>query len=156
MRFLIDTHIAIWLLHGVPEIDRRVIDMLEDPKNEVFISAASVWEAEIKKASGRLPWPDDALARLDADGIGIVETLTADAVAAGDELPLGSFSERVAHPAMTSADPHSIPYRRNNAIELFVCNFAHRPYRHNKIETLQFLCVEEGIQGIGDFCLETP
>ena len=82
MRFLIDTHVAIWLLNGDRELDQRVAELLEDPKNEIFISAASIWEAEIKKASGRLPWPDDALARLDADGIGIVEMLTVDAVAA--------------------------------------------------------------------------
>ena len=69
-------------MNGDRELDQRVAGLLEDPKNEIFIGAASIWEAEIKKASGRRPWPDDALARLDADGIGIVEMLTVDAVAA--------------------------------------------------------------------------
>jgi len=54
VRLLLDTHTALWWL-GEPErlrIEARAV--LEDPENEVHLSAASVWEVGIKQAAGRL------------------------------------------------------------------------------------------------------
>ncbi len=48
MRFLLDTHVAIWSVwqsHLVPAATRR---MLSQPDAEAFVSAASIWEISIK------------------------------------------------------------------------------------------------------------
>ena len=82
MKLLIDTHVAIWFLKGDPTLGEPVRALLEDGANEIFISAASLWEAEIMKAGGKLDWPDDALGLLGSLGIGIVEMRTTDAIAA--------------------------------------------------------------------------
>ena len=53
MRLLLDTHIAIWSLTDPKMLSPRVRDLLSDPDNDVFVSAASVWEIAIKHALGR-------------------------------------------------------------------------------------------------------
>lgn len=53
MRLLLDTHIAIWSLTDTTLLSRAALDMLRDPDNEVFVSAASIWEISIKHALGR-------------------------------------------------------------------------------------------------------
>ncbi|MDQ3631231.1 MAG: type II toxin-antitoxin system VapC family toxin [Actinomycetota bacterium] len=53
MRLLLDTHAFLWLVAGderLPMTARALIDASE----EVLLSSASVWEAEIKRAAGRL------------------------------------------------------------------------------------------------------
>jgi PIN domain nuclease of toxin-antitoxin system len=48
MRLLLDTHILLWAL-GTPNIlDNSVNATLVDPANEVFFSAASIWEIAIR------------------------------------------------------------------------------------------------------------
>ena len=51
MRLLLDTHVLIWWAADDP-VARA--DEIADPANEVFVSAVSVWEAEIKAAVGKL------------------------------------------------------------------------------------------------------
>ena len=58
MRFLLDTHVFLWLL-AEPERLGPHIQALEDPANELFLSAASSWEIAIKSKLGRLTLPDD-------------------------------------------------------------------------------------------------
>ena len=82
MRLLADTHIFVWLFSGNPLLRSGVRERMDDKSNELFISAASVWEAEIKKAKGKLLWPDDALGRLAAAGITVLDILAEDTVAA--------------------------------------------------------------------------
>jgi PIN domain nuclease of toxin-antitoxin system len=55
---LLDTHVLIWW-SGSGRITPRAADAIGSAENEVLVSAASVWEAEIKAASGKL--------RLEAD-----------------------------------------------------------------------------------------
>lgn len=64
MRFLLDTHAFLWLVAGderLPATARRSIDEAD----AVLLSAASVWEAEIKRAAGKLDVPplEEAAAR---------------------------------------------------------------------------------------------
>jgi PIN domain nuclease of toxin-antitoxin system len=52
MRILLDTHVLLWALSSpgkLPTAARRMID-----ENEVFVSAASIWEITIKSALGKL------------------------------------------------------------------------------------------------------
>ena len=53
MKLLLDTHLLLWAA-GQPErlsADARVL--LEAPENELWFSAASVWEIAIKRGLGR-------------------------------------------------------------------------------------------------------
>jgi PIN domain nuclease of toxin-antitoxin system len=53
LRLLLDTHVLIWWAGGEP-IGRAAAKAIRAPVNEVVVSAASVWEAEIKAATGKL------------------------------------------------------------------------------------------------------
>lgn len=57
MRLLLDTHVAVWWFNDLARVrpDARVA--LEDPSNDALLSAASVWEAGLKQATGRLDLP---------------------------------------------------------------------------------------------------
>jgi PIN domain nuclease of toxin-antitoxin system len=45
MQLLLDTHIWIWALHSPEKLSRAVQRQLENPKNELFLSPVSIWEA---------------------------------------------------------------------------------------------------------------
>lgn len=49
MRFLLDTHILVWALSGESSLlSDEVIGLINDRNNEIYYSAASVWETAIK------------------------------------------------------------------------------------------------------------
>jgi len=56
MRLLLDTHVWLWMLTA-PERLGAARQPLDDPDNELLLSAASSWEIAIKYHSGRLPLP---------------------------------------------------------------------------------------------------
>lgn len=58
MRFLVDTHCWLWLQASPERLAEDVITLLEDPANDLFLSAASSWEIAIKHALGKLPLPE--------------------------------------------------------------------------------------------------
>lgn len=58
MRLLLDTHVFLWLL-AEPERLGDHIGSLQDPGNQLFLSAASSWEIAVKAQLGRLHLPDD-------------------------------------------------------------------------------------------------
>ncbi len=54
MRLLLDTHIFLWW-NGRPQLIRAAVrDAIIDSANEIYVSAASVWEIGIKRALGKL------------------------------------------------------------------------------------------------------
>jgi PIN domain nuclease of toxin-antitoxin system len=57
MRILLDTHVFLWHIAGDARMPARFRAAILDPSNEIFLSAASVWEAVIKHALGKLPLP---------------------------------------------------------------------------------------------------
>lgn len=57
MQLLLDTRVFLWLL-SEPERIGDHLPSLEDPANDLFLSAASSWEIAIKVALGRLTLPD--------------------------------------------------------------------------------------------------
>jgi PIN domain nuclease of toxin-antitoxin system len=59
VRVLLDTCTFLWALSGEPPLPARVAALVQDPDNEVFLSAASAWEIAIKYAAGKLRLPDD-------------------------------------------------------------------------------------------------
>ncbi len=57
MRLLLDTHVFLWYITADPRLPATFQAAIQDPANEVYLSAASVWEAVIKHALGKLPVP---------------------------------------------------------------------------------------------------
>ncbi|HWB48660.1 MAG TPA: type II toxin-antitoxin system VapC family toxin [Stellaceae bacterium] len=55
MRILLDTHVLLWWLLGNETVPLAVRAAIADNENEVFVSAASVWEISIKYKRGKLP-----------------------------------------------------------------------------------------------------
>ncbi len=53
MRLLLDTHIALWAIVDDPRLPSMARGLIRDASNEVYISAASVWEIAIKYSLAR-------------------------------------------------------------------------------------------------------
>ena len=64
MRLLLDTHVFLWYISADSQLPTAFRDAIRDPANEVYLSVASVWEAVIKFALGKLPLPDAPAAYL--------------------------------------------------------------------------------------------
>lgn len=58
MKLLLDTHVLLWWLADSGQIAGEAGEAIERA-DEVWVSAASVWEVEIKRAKGKLTSPDD-------------------------------------------------------------------------------------------------
>lgn len=65
MRVLLDTHIALWAVTGSARLS-ALASRLVMQADEVFVSAASVWEIAIKHALGRGDMPVSAAQALQA------------------------------------------------------------------------------------------
>jgi PIN domain nuclease of toxin-antitoxin system len=59
MKLLLDTHILIWWLCDDSNLSQPEINLIMNPDNLVFVSAAACWEITIKKMIGKLDAPDD-------------------------------------------------------------------------------------------------
>jgi PIN domain nuclease of toxin-antitoxin system len=59
MNLLLDTHALLWWLDDHPSLSRKAKESISDGMNSVFVSAAVVWEIEIKKALGKIRIPSD-------------------------------------------------------------------------------------------------
>ena len=58
-RCLLDTHVLLWWLSDDLQLGERARQMIRDPRNQIFVSAASTWEISIKSALGKLDVPAD-------------------------------------------------------------------------------------------------
>lgn len=68
MRLLLDSHIIVWWLGDPQRLAPRARVAITDPANEVFLSAASVWELGLKIARGKLLMPGNFVSTLRQDG----------------------------------------------------------------------------------------
>ena len=57
MILLLDAHTVLWWLADDPTLDPAARSAIADPPNDVLVSAASIWEIEIKRALGKLVAP---------------------------------------------------------------------------------------------------
>lgn len=58
-RYLIDTHVLIWLAHGdAHKVNDAALALLRDTRHPIVVSVASLWETAIKKALGKLQVDD--------------------------------------------------------------------------------------------------
>jgi len=58
LNLLLDTHVVLWALAEPQRLSPRVQALVTDPRRTVAISAATVWEVEIKRRLGKLRIPD--------------------------------------------------------------------------------------------------
>jgi PIN domain nuclease of toxin-antitoxin system len=60
MKFLLDTHLLIWLSGGRIHLPQRMFEMMSDTANTFFFSVASLWEIAIKNGRNRPDFRMDA------------------------------------------------------------------------------------------------
>jgi PIN domain nuclease of toxin-antitoxin system len=66
VRLLLDTHIYLWWLDDPSLLSDNARIAIADPRNFVFVSAASIVEIAIKQASGKLKTEECPEAKLEA------------------------------------------------------------------------------------------
>lgn len=86
MRLLLDSHVIVWFAAANPVLAADVAAAIGDDGNSAVVSAASVWELEIKRAKGMLAVPQDAGPRLNAAGFSLLDVTLTHVVRAA-ELP---------------------------------------------------------------------
>jgi PIN domain nuclease of toxin-antitoxin system len=69
-RILLDTHVLLWWLADDPTLGPTAWEVIAEPRNEILVSAASVWEISIKRQKGLLEVPDDLEAMVEDAGFG--------------------------------------------------------------------------------------
>ena len=86
MRLLLDTHIFLWCVKDDRQLGKVAREAIADA-TEVYVSSATIWEATIKKAVGKLHADIDELV-LAIAGSGYIELpITARHAAAVSRLP---------------------------------------------------------------------
>lgn len=54
MKYVIDTHILLWLIFDPDKIDIKKLELLKNPKNGIFVTNISFWEVALKYGLGKL------------------------------------------------------------------------------------------------------
>lgn len=89
MKLLLDTHIWIWSLAEPKHLSARIQRELIDPRNELWLSPISAWEALLLHSKGRIQIRDDASDWLATATRNLREApLTHEIVLTAHELPL--------------------------------------------------------------------
>ena len=87
MRLLLDTHALLWWWTDDARLSSSARTAIANPRNDVFVSAASAWEIATKHRLGKLHEAADAVTRFDelilADGFTQLPILAAHALRAG-------------------------------------------------------------------------
>lgn len=60
MKLLLDTHLLLWAASWPDRLSASAQAFIESPDNELFFSAASLWEISIKSGLGRVDFQVDA------------------------------------------------------------------------------------------------
>jgi PIN domain nuclease of toxin-antitoxin system len=60
MNLLLDTHLLLWAAGQPERLSQEAADLLLDPSNQLWFSAASLWEIAIKQGLGRPDFRVDA------------------------------------------------------------------------------------------------
>ncbi len=96
MRLLLDTHALLWLLADDARLGDRARDLIVDPANDVFVSAASFWEIVIKVRAGKL----------EADGVAVLDACRRTGLQVIDVTP----EHTLAVQALPQFDDHRDPF----------------------------------------------
>lgn len=83
MILLIDAHAVLWWLADDPTLEDEARSAMADPVNQVLVSAATIWEIEIKRALGKLAAPTGLCAAIERAGFDVLPISGLDAERAG-------------------------------------------------------------------------
>jgi PIN domain nuclease of toxin-antitoxin system len=67
-RLLLDTHVLLWWLSDDSQLSSDAREAISDPRNEIYVSAATTWEIAIKTQLGKLQAPVDMESIIEAEG----------------------------------------------------------------------------------------
>jgi PIN domain nuclease of toxin-antitoxin system len=84
---LLDAHALLWALATPEVLPAATRADLESPGNDVLVSAASIWELEIKRARGKLTYELDLVPELERVAMNVISITAADATNAA-RLPM--------------------------------------------------------------------
>jgi len=59
MKYLIDTHTAIWYIQGDVRLSEKARKIIDTPRNQIYFSVISLWEIVIKINIGKLELTKD-------------------------------------------------------------------------------------------------
>jgi PIN domain nuclease of toxin-antitoxin system len=93
VKLLLDTHAFIWRVTGSKRLSSVASAAIDDPSNQVLVSAASAWEVATKHRLGKLPEG----AAIVAGFIQVTRTLHADFLSMSVEHSLLAGSFDVSH-----------------------------------------------------------
>ena len=83
MILLLDAHALLWWLADDATLAEGARRAIADPSNDVLVSAATIWEIEIKRALGKLEAPDGLGKAIDEASFDALPIIVADAERAG-------------------------------------------------------------------------
>jgi PIN domain nuclease of toxin-antitoxin system len=87
VRVLLDTHTLLWAKIAPEFLSRQVAEIMADPLNVIFVSAATAWEIATKVRLGKLPGAEslerDFLENMESSGYTLVPIDPVDALRAG-------------------------------------------------------------------------
>jgi PIN domain nuclease of toxin-antitoxin system len=81
VRLLLDSHVTLWWLGDDTQLGHRARASIADA-DQVFVSVITPWELGIKRASGKIAFPDDLVAQLIDGGFEMLPIYTEHASAA--------------------------------------------------------------------------
>jgi PIN domain nuclease of toxin-antitoxin system len=84
---LLDAHALLWWLGDVATLQADARAAIASPTNDVLVSAATVWEIEIKRALGKLDAPEGLVDAIEASAFQALPITLEDAVRAGRLAP---------------------------------------------------------------------
>jgi PIN domain nuclease of toxin-antitoxin system len=84
VRYLLDTHVLLWWIADDPKLRADIRNTVTDPDHDILVSAASIWEAAIKRAVGKLRFETPVLLdTLQRGGLRVLPITAEHALAAG-------------------------------------------------------------------------
>ena len=99
MRILLDTHTLLWAAFDEDSLSPRARRILQSPRNEIIVSAASAWEVATKYRLGKLDFAQD-----------LAENFVSEVTAAGYQL-LPISPEHAVRAGLLPGD-HKYPFDR--------------------------------------------
>ena len=78
MKYLIDTHILLWYAQFPEKLSPKVISLLNNGENKIYVSQASLWEMSIKRSLGKLNFNESISQLVYRMNINFIEILNFD------------------------------------------------------------------------------
>jgi PIN domain nuclease of toxin-antitoxin system len=83
VNLLLDTHVFLWWDSQDKSLNADTRALIADPANQIFVSAASIWEIAIKRRLKKLDFRGSAVGAIGANGFHELPILPIDAENAG-------------------------------------------------------------------------